>query len=235
MPPGRLNPVRMPRVCVNGFRRLIAEGGTGVATGGGKMTLTELEWLLAEDARPLLAHLRTGPARRRKLRLFACAVCRGSGDGLDTERGRRAAELAERFADGTALKREMSAARSAARGLPRAVANALAWRAAEIAAAWSPSTTTVALLRDVFGNPFRPVTVDRAWLTWSDGTILQLARAAYEERCLPSGVLDPARIAILADALEDAGCTITDVVGHCRSGGAHVRGCWVVDMLLGKE
>src|SRR5262249_14454351 len=59
------------------------------------------------------------------------------------------------------------------------------------------------LLRDVFGTPFRPVPFDPAWQT---PTVLSLATAAYEERLLPSGHLDPDRLAILADALEDAGC-----------------------------
>jgi hypothetical protein len=89
-----------------------------------------------------------------------------------------------------------------------------------------------ALLRDLFGNPFRLVTADPAWLT---PTVTNLAAAAYEERELPSGHLDAGRLAVLADALEDAGCTDALILAHCRNGGEHVRGCWVVDLLLGKE
>jgi hypothetical protein len=91
------------------------------------------------------------------------------------------------------------------------------------------------LLRDILGNPFRPVTIDPALLTWRDATIPKLAQAAYDERELPSGHLDVKRLAILADALEEAGCTNEDVLSHLRGPGPHVRGCWVVDLLLGKE
>ena len=83
-------------------------------------------------------------------------------------------------------------------------------------------------MRDIFGNPFRPVTVNPGWLAWNDGTVPRIAQAIYDERAFD-------RMTILADALEDAGCTDQDILGHCRSGGEHVRGCWVVDLLLGKE
>jgi hypothetical protein len=89
-----------------------------------------------------------------------------------------------------------------------------------------------ALLRDVIGNPFRPVSVERDWIS---PTALALAQVAYEARSLPGGELDPARLAILADALEDAGCNEDEMLGHLRSPGPHVRGCWMVDLLLGKE
>jgi hypothetical protein len=64
------------------------------------------------------------------------------------------------------------------------------------------------LLRDIFGNPFQPAAaIDRNWLPWNDGTVVRLATAIYEERSLPSGHLDTARLAVLADALEEAGAT----------------------------
>ena len=81
-----------------------------------------------------------------------------------------------------------------------------------------------AVLRDIFGNPFRPVTADRSWLT---STVVSLAQGIYAERAFD-------RLPILADALQDAGCEHPDVLGHCRGSGPHVRGCWVVDLLLGK-
>ena len=83
-------------------------------------------------------------------------------------------------------------------------------------------------LRDIFGNPFRPVTIDPAWLTWNDGTIPKLAQAIYDERAFD-------RMPILADALEEAGCTNSGILDHCRQPAEHVRGCWVVDLILGKE
>jgi len=80
------------------------------------------------------------------------------------------------------------------------------------------------LSRCVFGNPFRPVTVNASWLT---PTVVQLAEHIYRERAFD-------QMPILADALQDAGCDNEDVLSHCRGEGPHVRGCWVVDLLLGK-
>jgi hypothetical protein len=91
------------------------------------------------------------------------------------------------------------------------------------------------LLRDIFGNPFRPTTLDSARLTWNDSAVARLAQAAYEERQMPAGTLDNARLAVLADALEEAGCTNGDILGHLRGPGPHVRGCFALDALLGKE
>jgi hypothetical protein len=82
-----------------------------------------------------------------------------------------------------------------------------------------------ALLRDIFGNPFRPVAFDKAWRT---GTAVALARQMYDAR-------EFSAMPILADALQDAGCENADVLGHCRGPGPHVRGCWVVDLVLGKS
>lgn len=92
-----------------------------------------------------------------------------------------------------------------------------------------------AILRDVFGPlPSGEIRLAPAWLTWNDGTIRKLAQAVYAERLLPEGQLDKARLAILADALEEAGCTDPDLLGHLRGPGPHVRGCWAVDLLHGK-
>jgi hypothetical protein len=91
-----------------------------------------------------------------------------------------------------------------------------------------------ALVRDIFGNPFRPVTVDPTWLTWNASTVPKMALSAYQEPSLPSGHLDAIRLAVLADALEEAGCTDAEILSHLRGPGPHVRGCWVVDLILGK-
>lgn len=92
------------------------------------------------------------------------------------------------------------------------------------------------LFRDIFGNPFNPVTFDASWLTWNDGAIARAAAAAYEERSLPTGHLDNARLAVLADMLEEAGCRDDEMLGHLRKvDGVHVRGCWTLDLLLGRE
>jgi hypothetical protein len=67
-----------------------------------------------------------------------------------------------------------------------------------------------------------------SWLRWDDGTIPKLAQAIYDERAFD-------HLPVLADALEEAGCANADILAHCRGPGEHVRGCWVVDLLLGKE
>jgi hypothetical protein len=92
------------------------------------------------------------------------------------------------------------------------------------------------LARCVFGNPLRPVPmVVPAWLAWNGGTVRTLAEVAYEERQLPEGTLDPAWLSLLADALEDAGCGEGNLLAHLRGPGPHVRGCWALDLILGKE
>jgi hypothetical protein len=92
------------------------------------------------------------------------------------------------------------------------------------------------LIRDLIGNPFRCApAVDATWLAWSGGTVVRIARAAYESRPLPGGVLDAPRLALLADALEDAGCADAELLGHLRGPGPHVRGCRAVDLILGKK
>jgi hypothetical protein len=80
------------------------------------------------------------------------------------------------------------------------------------------------LIRDIFGNPFRSVVFDPAWRT---GTAVSLARQMYEGR-------EFSAMPILADAIQDAGCEEAAILDHCRGSGPHVRGCWVVDLVLGK-
>jgi hypothetical protein len=263
--------------------------------------MTEAEWLAATDpTRMLDAVLCSSKASDRKLRLFVVACCRRVWHLLD-ERCRHPVEVAERFADGLASKRELAVARKAAwdrhpAGQPswredaagyaseaayictlhysfllKAITGVLAFLEppdedgepvladmAELASRTADACCTaaspgfdrrdqgryqaeqaaqVALLRDLFGPlRFRDIPLDPAWLAWNKGTIVRLAESAYEERALPAGTLDVGRLAVLADALEEAGCHDPDILGHLREpGGVHVRGCWVVDRLLGKE
>jgi hypothetical protein len=89
-------------------------------------------------------------------------------------------------------------------------------------------TACCELLRDVFGPlPVRGIPALRWWLAWEDGVVARLAQGIYHE-----GAFE--RLPILADALEDAGCTSADILEHCRGPGPHVRGCWVLDLLLEK-
>jgi hypothetical protein len=214
--------------------------------------MTEAEWLACNDPQKMLGFLE-GRAGERKLRLFACACCRCLWPLLTDERSRRAVEVAERYADGEATRGDMDAARAAvgatvwapaaadtAAAAARAAAGA-AWDA-DWAATWDAAWAT--LLRDIFGNPFRPMAVDqkqprmrkqpRTWLSWEGGTAVRLAQAAYQHRHLPSGHLDPDRLAVLADALEEAGCSDPDLLGHLRGPGPHVRGCFPIDLVLGR-
>jgi hypothetical protein len=126
----------------------------------------------------------------------------------------------------------------------------LPWDAAAAAAHWAATAAhqggipgergaaeahIARLLREVFGNPFRPLRVEAGWATWQAGVVARLARAAYDVRRLPPGTLDGSRLAVLADALEEAGCTDPAILGHLRLGEDHVRGCFVLDGLLGRE
>jgi hypothetical protein len=109
--------------------------------------------------------------------------------------------------------------------------------AGRITAEWDAVVSTIrreeglaltTILRHLFGNPFRPASIDPTVLTWNGGTVPKLAQAIYDQRRFTD-------LPILADALEEAGCTDADILAHCRSEGPHVRGCWVVDLVLGKE
>jgi hypothetical protein len=184
--------------------------------------MTEAEWLACTEPQKMLEFLRD-KCSRRKMWMFDAACCRRCWHLLNV-RSRNAVEVTELYLETTA----------------DGIASAGAWfgavrTAAGTAARLGSSEPTVqaALLRDIF-NPFRPVSLAPAVLTWHDSTVVRLARAAYDQRHLPDGTLDNGRLAVLADALEEAGCQDQDILSHCRSGGEHVRGCWVVDLILGK-
>jgi hypothetical protein len=81
------------------------------------------------------------------------------------------------------------------------------------------------LLCDLFGNHFPPVTLDPSWLTL---TVKSIAQAIYTERSFPD-------LSVLADALDEVGCTNADILNHSRHAGDHPPGCWTVDFLLGKK
>jgi hypothetical protein len=200
--------------------------------------VTEEEWLAETDPLRLLWGLRDR-ASDRKLRLFACAGCRRLWWLLRDPRSRTAVEVSERYADGLADAKELAAAAQDARQAADEAeqARAAGWNAARSAAVTADTPWAAAervagqaafdadLLRHVLGNPFHPLTLDPAWKTQ---TVVQLARSLYEERRFEY-------MPILADALEEAGCQDAAFLEHCRSPGPHVRGCWVVDLILGKE
>jgi hypothetical protein len=219
--------------------------------------LTEVKWLAHDEPYPLLGFVRD-IASERKLRLVGCAACRRIWELMHDPRCRVAVEASERFAEGLLSERGLDLISAAAEEayedadfdegedakLAATVAHAASY-------ASSPSLSLDVVLealgavgnaaphglvaelglqadsvRDIFGNPLRPVTVDPRWLT-SD--VVALARGIYDERAFD-------RLPILADALQDAGCDNADVLGHCRDPQlTHVRGCWVVDLVLGKS
>jgi hypothetical protein len=143
--------------------------------------------------------------------------------------GREAAESA----DWTSWEKAEDAAELAAQAAAR-VSGSINLRGEDVQRGWSRAqyemekTAQVSLLRDIFGPlPFQPVTIHAHVLAWNDRLVVRLAQAIYDERRW-------ADLPILADALLDAGCDQEEVLAHCRAGGDHVRGCWVVDLLLGK-
>jgi hypothetical protein len=149
-------------------------------------------------------------------------------------RGAEAAALAARAALNAADRCREAAALAALAAAKAAQAAALLagdFLAAKVAgnlARGRVQAAQAALVRDLFGDPFRRVVLNPAWLNWNSATVPRIARAIYEEQAFD-------RMPILADALEEAGCTDALMLDHCRSGGEHVRGCWVVDVLVGKE
>ncbi len=225
--------------------------------------MTEQEWL-RHVGQPIgllleLGHrggFITGRPGHRRLRLFAVACARRLWPSLRDERSREVILAAERFADRPTRKWKvaLAAAYQAARGSPaeawsadrvvQAVGEASAWDAAQGAAGWVAHCRWRAggdaaraeewraqcdLVREVFANPFRaPSAVDPGWLAWNGASVPRLAEAIYAERTFD-------RLAVLADALEAAGCDSAEILAHLRGPGPHVRGCWAVDLILGKQ
>ena len=187
--------------------------------------MTEEEWLTNGECEAALAAGRT-VATDRKLYLLSIACIRL----LDRSEEEAANALAafERAADFKHPRLAMinaGEAFSAWFGFQEGP-----WRLAEFALAerwprWADESNCVPLFRDIFGNPFRPVAFDPEWRT---ETVVGIARDIYEDRAFE-------RVPILADAIEEAGCDNADILSHCREPGVHVRGCWVVDLLLGKS
>jgi hypothetical protein len=225
--------------------------------------MTEEEWLACDDWYPMMECL-GGRATNRKWILFGVACCRAIWERLVDPRSRKAVEAAEGVITGVTSKSEMASAWLAAldahqaiirqatdKGGPRAAfdISKTAWSRYDhlgaiagvfpfdVADASQPITAQMLelyfrFLRCVFGNPFRLASFDPAWAT---ATVASLAQGAYEEHTLPSGELESARLAVLSDALEEAGYTDADILIHLRSPGPHVRGCWAVDLILGKS
>jgi hypothetical protein len=225
--------------------------------------MTAEAWDKCQDLGPMLRCL-SGKASNRKLRLFASSCVRRVWHLLGDERTRRAVEVAERYADGLATDDELRLSceggdypslrarlQAEAEGdapnsyspidlayladfhyLPR-VCDALDI-AAKDAARFGGTTHAAeqaaqcALLRCIFGNPFRPpIVFPSAMLAHNDGALMKLATVIYDGRRWDE-------LPLLADALEECGCTDQAVLDHLRGPGPHARGCFVVDALTGR-
>jgi hypothetical protein len=210
--------------------------------------VTEAEWLASTDPERMLREV--GPAAStRMLRLFMCACCRRVWEDIDPYY-RAAVEATEKYLEGEATDGEFWSAASdvgiawslhrasyecsdaeeaaACLTFPDPLEGAISCVQSALASCRptrvSEAAAQASLLRCIFGNPFRPAGVLSGWRT---DAVLGLSRAAYGSR-------DFALMPILADALQDAGCGDEQLLGHCRSSGTHVRGCWVLDLVLGK-
>lgn len=208
--------------------------------------MTEQEWLQCVDPAPMLNSL--DESNPRKLRLFAVACCRRIQHLLTDPLYCELIDLAERCAEGEVTVNDVLARKNA---IPRtgwsteAMKAALevgghgAWFSARRARSFAVDAIRRAgnpaladkermaqsnLLRDIFGNPFRPVFLEPQWLTPTVRTLAALIDENQAYQDMP----------ILGDALEDAGCTAEAILDHCHGSVSHVRGCWALDLLLGK-
>jgi hypothetical protein len=214
--------------------------------------MTEARWLAYKDPAPMLLFLQHR-ATNRKLGLFGCACARRVWGLLADPWSRGAVEAAEGYWDGEVSLRDYQEAAvagqealyAAQQGEAAAACAAQAALRTSLGRAWADVTRAVGngaerarlcdLVRDVFGNPYHAPRVARSLPPRPCNTITRLAQAAYDERALPTGALDPVRLAVLADALEEAGVTDTILLAHLRGPGVHVRGCFAVDAVLGKS
>jgi hypothetical protein len=223
--------------------------------------VTEAEWLTATEPQALLEYLQC-TASEHKLRLLAVACCRRLAHLKGREKSRNALSTVERYADGQADRKELLDARSRAWeaavsfyapqarirvdaspvdalihvALVAAGTTTNPWPDSLISqtfpAVWNAGPDNrsefVAFIHDVFGFPFRPAPdIDARWLDGNGGVVRRVADAVYANRTFDD-------LPRLADALEDAGCTDVNLLGHLRGPGPHVRGCWALDLILGK-
>jgi hypothetical protein len=231
---------------------------------GRGMIMTEAEWLACADPGQMLDFLR-GKASDRKLRLFAVACCRRIRHQCPEEVNPRLWEACERYADGLTSAKELRAARRKKDNWEAqyfCAYNAAwldAWGAAEFTAHKAASAVSglpscgpgldeavlsrvpdtvrrlylearevqCGLLREMF-TPFLRTSCRAECLRWNDRTVPKVAAVIYADRAFEN-------LPILADALLDAGCDDEELMLHLRSPGPHVRGCWALDLVLGKR
>jgi hypothetical protein len=162
-------------------------------------------------------------------------ICSSEEDGEranDTSRAFNRAAARAASPNGASYDRHRFGAFAAALSMAKKPNKEAPWEPTGNAPLRSFASEQARVMRDIVGNPFGPIDIDRTWRT---PTVTSLATAIYEERQLPSGLFDNSRLAILADALEETGCDNAGILDHLRNGGDHVRGCHVIDLILGKE
>jgi hypothetical protein len=215
----------------------------------------EADWLTRESPHLLSRFDQVTHASRRKRQLFACACCGLVCDGFPDLGSRADLELAEGVAEGvirgmgfaTAYQKAWSAVverlpdprrillqmglGSAAKDpIPEQVVHYVVpkVRRGDQSLNLARTSDVAALLRCIFGNPFRPEALEPDLRTWRSGLLPAAARRMLDSR-------DFSAMPILADMLEEAGCVETSVLTHCRGPGRHAAGCFVLDGLLGLE
>ena len=216
--------------------------------------MNQKQWNACKNPAAMLRLLRDrGLLTERKARLFGAGCCRRLWDLLPEE-GRRAIEVVERHADDQVGRGELDTARGAftatlgeasgpafasvavsyllaeARHDPAGYALDLSpWAAGAGQDREGELAAQAGVVRCLFGSsPFRAVAIRLEWLAFGEGVVGKLARGIHDE-----GAFD--RMPILADALEEAGATDEEVLGHLRGASPHARGCWLVDLLTGRE
>ena len=187
--------------------------------------MTEVEWLKCAYPSDMLLWLTSFDVPERKVLLLLVSAW-GDGSEEYSQVSKALITGFDQFVEGVISREQLDSIcrrAGAENGAPvlYTAENAHYW----LATSKPARRKACQLIRDIFGNPFCPTVVNAAWLT-SD--VLALARQMYESR-------DFSAMPILADALQDAGCDSADILDHCRGPGPHVRGCWVVDSVLGKE
>ena len=191
--------------------------------------MTEQEWVESTDSKPMLTWLK-GRASDRKLRLFMVACLRKAFVASKTPKSAlQSVDAVEELADGKRQRKpEDRRFLHLSENAHYAAVCTAKWQDERRGKARVSRPMQACMLRELFGNPFQPMSIDFTWLRWNSGTIAQLAQAIYDDKSFDL-------LPILADALEEAGCTNQALLNHGRQAGEHVRGCWLIDLLLRKR
>lgn len=215
--------------------------------------MTEVEWDAAEHTYDMIYHRRCRDDRKRRLLASAC-VRRFLGADVDS-RLIQAVEFAEAWADGSFDRDQWLATRRGLRTFQKQKSDELTIEAVQISrkiraclcllqrefmsyktaiedSGYGQRDTETPeqcrLAREIFFNPFRQLVFDESWMSWNDGLIKRMAHTIYDEQRYDE-------LSVLGDALEEAGCEESLILNHCRQVDEHIRGCWLIDFLTGRD